>query len=158
MALNSGNSCPAIFSAWSFTCWGDKLRLTVFHLASKEVWNIYRKTPVIYALTIPRPPLLLWCIYLFKVVPRYPGGASPRLSYGVSPPPPRARYNESRCNEVLRITDGCSYPSKSKIYELKEPWYNEVTSKFYYATIQWTIIFQLEALYSFPPCFLYFKS
>ena len=58
MALNSGKSCPAIFSTWGFTCWGDKLRLIVFHLVSKEVGNIYRKTPVKYALTIPRPPLL----------------------------------------------------------------------------------------------------
>ena len=40
---------------------------------------MYRKTPVIYALTIPRPPLLLWCIYLFKVVPRYPGGGTPHM-------------------------------------------------------------------------------
>ena len=46
-----------------------------------------------------------------------------------SAPPPRARYNEPRCNEVLRITDGCSYPSNSEIYELKEPRYNETSSK-----------------------------
>ena len=43
--------------------------------------------------------------------------------------PPPARYNEPRCNEVLRITDGCSYPSNSKIYELQEPRYDETSSK-----------------------------
>ena len=56
--------------------------------------------------------------------------ASPPLSYAEFPPPPsRARYNEPRCNELLSITDGCSYPSNSKIYELKEPRYNETSSK-----------------------------
>ena len=57
MALNSGNSCPDIFSAWGFTCWGDKLRI-FFTLLAKRC-EIHTVKPQLYdALTIPRPPLL----------------------------------------------------------------------------------------------------
>ena len=81
----------------------------IFHPVSKEVRNNkYRKTPVICDLTIPPHLCYDSTIYLFKVVPR---------------------YDEPRCNGVLSITNGCFYPSNSKIYELKEPRYNETSSK-----------------------------
>ena len=143
MALNSGNSCPAIFSAWNFTCWGDKLRSIVFHLISKEVWNIYRKTPVIYVVVQFYPqfkfyiPLFLgMVICMIMSLKQREIKFKPRIKwnhniYALTIPRPLLLwwYNEHRCNEVLGITNGCSYPSNSKIYELKEPRYNETSSK-----------------------------